>query len=78
MEPWVFPTAPGSKVLLNRFILVSWVLARVILENLYKMIYYYVPKLWDYFLLQAFKESTGVSREQILQGMVCTHYLASR
>lgn len=26
-------------------------------------------------VLQAFKISTGVSREQILQDMVCTHYI---
>lgn len=37
MEPWVFPTAPGSKALLDRFIFVSWALARIILANLYKV-----------------------------------------
>lgn len=36
MEPWVFPTAPGSKALLDKFI-VSWVLAGITLANLYKV-----------------------------------------
>lgn len=49
MEPGVFPIAPGCKALLDWFLSVPWVLARIILENLVKIKWYYVPKLWDYF-----------------------------